>query len=76
MEQIQEKNDLGQFCCHIVTAKQTRLIQPPQGDKREKNTKTERVQKWNNLMFPAGGTMANTNGPELVQEIIMKAATD
>lgn len=27
-------------------------------------------------MFPAGGTMADTNGPELVQEIILKAASD
>lgn len=51
MEQVQEKNGLGQFCCHIATAKQARLIQPPQGEKRKK---TERVQKWNNLMFPAG----------------------
>jgi len=39
MEQIQEKSDLGQFCCHSSTAKQVRLIQTPQGDKRKKKNR-------------------------------------
>lgn len=36
MELIQEENNLGQFCCHTAIAKETRLIQPPQKEKRIK----------------------------------------
>lgn len=37
---------------------------------------TERAEKWSNLMFPAGGTMANINGPEPVKEMVLKTASD
>jgi len=43
---------------------------------RRGDKEAEKVQKWNNVMFPAGDMQANVNGLELVQEMTLKVLSD
>lgn len=43
---------------------------------RRGDKEAEKVQKWNNVMFPAGDMQANVNGPEFVQEMTLKVLSD
>lgn len=45
MEQIQQKNGLGQFSCHIAIVKQARLIQASQGEKMGKKPQPRKGKK-------------------------------